>query len=359
MIDSSIIFDTLYRIVTFGHEGGTPTPGRITPLDPPDDFFRIRLVCTVLDACGMCFDRGSSRKKLDFFLTFFQYYMLTKDPLPMEIDFLVQDVFTAIRPQWKLITDLDEAAKSFADAVQSKYRQEASGRVPEDGDDAESSNSDEALEDEDNAAEVDKHDSSGEEGEENGDEPSDIEEGNKSSSEDEQIVVVQEEKKLDPEAEAEFEREFAAMMAESLDSRKSERQSRFDLPLPARRIHRPAVEMADDGSNSGNEAPPTTNTMAFQLMTKRGNRQQVAIELRTFAFWSTLITLQTRTIDLPSDSHFALSMKSQQAAEREEQQRIKTLVLNYDLNDDDQHDGTKHLSLLPIHSANPHVKEIC
>lgn len=32
-------------------------------------------------------------------------------------------------------------------------------------------------------------------------------------------------------------------------------------------------------------------------------------------------------------------MKSQQAAEREEQQRIKNLVLNLDLNDDDQHDG--------------------
>jgi regulator of nonsense transcripts 2 len=33
-------------------------------------------------------------------------------------------------------------------------------------------------------------------------------------------------------------------------------------------------------------------------------------------------------------------MKSQQAAEREEQQRIKNLVLNYDLREDDSHDGT-------------------
>lgn len=32
-------------------------------------------------------------------------------------------------------------------------------------------------------------------------------------------------------------------------------------------------------------------------------------------------------------------MKSQQAAEREEQQRIKNLVLNYDLREDDMHDG--------------------
>lgn len=41
-------------------------------------------------------------------------------------------------------------------------------------------------------------------------------------------------------------------------------------------------------------------------------------------------------------------MKSQQAAEREEQQRIKNLVLNYELNDDDQHDGTDPPLLKPI-----------
>lgn len=38
----------------------------------PDDFFRIRLVCTMLDFCGGYFDRGTAKKKLDFFLTFFQ-----------------------------------------------------------------------------------------------------------------------------------------------------------------------------------------------------------------------------------------------------------------------------------------------
>ena len=41
-------------------------------------------------------------------------------------------------------------------------------------------------------------------------------------------------------------------------------------------------------------------------------------------------------------------MKSQQEAEREEQRRIKDLVLNYDLRDDnDPHDGT--FALAPIY----------
>jgi regulator of nonsense transcripts 2 len=62
-----------------------------------------------------------------------------------------------------------------------------------------------------------------------------------------------------------------------------------------------------------------------------------------------LTHLQTRTIDLPSDSHFAVAMKSQQQAEREEQQRIKNLVLNYDLsNDGDQHDGEAQDFLTPV-----------
>jgi len=41
--------------------------------------------------------------------------------------------------------------------------------------------------------------------------------------------------------------------------------------------------------------------------------------------------MQTRSIDLPADSTFAIAMRTQQEAERAEQQRIKALVLNYDM----------------------------
>ena len=71
LIGSGIIFDTLWSIVTFGHPEGRPMPQQPLPIDMPDDFFRIRLVCVVLDTCGMCFDRGTQKKKLDSFLTFF------------------------------------------------------------------------------------------------------------------------------------------------------------------------------------------------------------------------------------------------------------------------------------------------
>jgi hypothetical protein len=51
---------------------GLPVPGRSSPIDAADDFFRIRLVCALLDTCGACFDKGSTRKKLDQFLVIFQ-----------------------------------------------------------------------------------------------------------------------------------------------------------------------------------------------------------------------------------------------------------------------------------------------
>jgi len=53
-----------------------PLPQLPCPVDMPDDFFRIRLVCVLLDTCGMCFDRGSQKRKLDNFLVFFQVFAL-------------------------------------------------------------------------------------------------------------------------------------------------------------------------------------------------------------------------------------------------------------------------------------------
>lgn len=110
VLNTPVIFDTLWSLITFGHPDGLPIPGRTSPIDAVDDFFRIRLVCTLLDTCGACFDRGSSRKKLDHFLVVFQVskcevawgwadarprqmYILCKDELPMDVEFMVSDTF--------------------------------------------------------------------------------------------------------------------------------------------------------------------------------------------------------------------------------------------------------------------------
>jgi len=83
---------------------------------------------------------------------------------------------------------------------------------------------------------------------------------------------------VDPEDEADFEREYAKMMAESLESRKHERKSTFDVPLPIRRKDRdvPSANEAWNDEPAATNAPPS-GTMAFSLLTKRGNRQQVCL----------------------------------------------------------------------------------
>jgi len=55
---------------------------------------------------------------------------------------------------------------------------------------------------------------------------------------------------------------------------------------------------------------------------------------------------------MPSDSNFAIALKTQQAAEREEQQRIKNLVLRYDLREGEEQDGDSLLESLP---PNPNI----
>jgi hypothetical protein len=79
-------------------------------------------------------------------------------------------------------------------------------------------------------------------------------------------------------------------MAESLESRKFDRKPLFDVPLPMRRKDRDATT-----STESNEPVPVVvaPTMAFSLLTKRGNRQQVSL----------IIHLLLTTLTCQSDSH--------------------------------------------------------
>lgn len=84
--------------------------------------------------------------------------------------------------------------------------------------------------------------------------------------------MTRQEDERDPEAEAEFDRAFDKMMSESLESRKFERKGMFDVPLPMKRSTKETTTGTETGQSSEAVA---SNTMAFSLMTKRGNRQQV------------------------------------------------------------------------------------
>ncbi|KAI8373653.1 armadillo-type protein [Choanephora cucurbitarum] len=305
MIDSPLVFDTLYSIVTFGHEFGRPARERFCPMDAPNDFFRIRLCCTLLDTCGMCFDRGSSKKKLDHFLIFFQMYVLSKNKPPMDVDFMITDTLEMLRPQLSIMTTYEEANEAvdrmFLEQLRSVQGSEGKP-LTEDGFE-ESDASDSSLSDDEGATGQPEDVT-------NEDEFTGEVEVDQSLMEEEEdeVVVLKNKQQLSREEEEDFEREFSKMMSDSIDSRKFEKKTAMlDVPIPMN------LRGSQDRRTIAQEMNRAeTGKMAFTLLTKKGNRQQ------------------TKIMQVPSDSVLAVSTRSKQEAEREEQQQLKKLVLNYE-----------------------------
>ena len=87
--------------------------------DKPDDLFRIRLVCSLLETCGSFFSKGGARKKLDYFIDHFQYYVSIKRLLPCwrvdlngqewpkHYDYLLSDTIQPLRPNLHLVKPLE------------------------------------------------------------------------------------------------------------------------------------------------------------------------------------------------------------------------------------------------------------
>ncbi|KAJ5033311.1 nonsense-mediated mRNA decay factor [Bipolaris maydis] len=309
LVDSPLVFDTLYKLLNYGWEGGYIRPGVYNPLDLPDDYFRIRL-----------------------------YYVCMKEALPMDVEFIVQDAYNLVRPQWKMITDPEEASRAFAEAVKQNYQTTATDKPVEPDDDDVSASDDELDGPDDEDVEMPEGEGDKSSGEEE-DESEDDEPVKQASSdeEEERIVVTRQEDERDPEADAEFDRELAKLMSESAESRKHDRKPVFDVPLPMRRAREAPVNAEDSGGEApAPVAPPSSQTMKFSLLSKRGNRTQ------------------TRSIDLPSDSTFAVAMRNKQQADTEERQRIKSLVLNYNEAREDA-DDTIGLDKTPNPYAQPRL----
>ena len=137
LINSGIIFEQLWSLATFGHPDGRPWPGQVAPLDAGDDYFRIRLICTLLDTCGVCFDRGSLRKKLDDFLVFLNVYVLCKEqPLPMDVDFMLTETLETLRPEFGFKKTFAEAAARLDEMMAANRQKTAQADMEEESDDS-------------------------------------------------------------------------------------------------------------------------------------------------------------------------------------------------------------------------------
>ena len=204
--------------------------------------------------------------------------------MPMDVEFVVQDAFALVRPQWKIAPTLEDAGYKFAEACKENFKNSSFDKAT-DLDETEEIDED---------AEPRNQRSPAPDGENSSDEtqvcptkssstperplikPQESEEGSSDSpdagSEEENIVVTRPEDERDPEADAEFERELAKMMAESVETRKSERRPALDVALPMRRVARDGIGSED---NSNEAMPFDASKTKFSLLSKRGNRPQV------------------------------------------------------------------------------------
>ncbi|KAL4080360.1 armadillo-type protein [Scleroderma yunnanense] len=270
LINSGLVFDTLWLLATFGHPDGHPLPRQPCPLDMPDDFFRIRLICVLLDTVGMCFDHGRQMRKLDNFLVFFQYYVLCKEELPMEVDFMLSDSLEAVRQKLLMPKSIEEAANAVDDMF--NIAMQSAGLAPE----AESG--DESEEDDDDA------DVRSREEDEEEDEGSTA--GHGSTSDDrapspEPVVVLSAQESLGPseDAEADFAKELAKIITESsAESRKIDKKNTWwDTAVLAPGVRKKRAEEHEQDTD-GDTDNATGSVMNFTIITRRGNKQQDKVE---------------------------------------------------------------------------------
>ncbi|XP_021737281.1 regulator of nonsense transcripts UPF2-like [Chenopodium quinoa] len=350
-VDSSVIFETLYLILVFGH--GTAEQD---VLDPPEDCFRIRMVITLLETCGHYFDRGSSRRKLDRFLIHFQRYSLSKGVLPLDIEFDLQDLFADLRPNMSRFTSVEEVNAALAELEEHEGKasserhsdnekrsnsisrnhlvngQGLANGVDENGGghediigDSESDSGSGSIGDGGHDGDDDLDDENHDAGSEIEDDDDDV---GPASDEDGEIHVRQKASAWDPKEESEFDRELKALMQESLESRKLELRSRptLDMMIPmslleSSKDHHGRGLEGESGEDTLEEENGGNREVRVKVLVKRGHKQQ------------------TKQMSIPQDCSLVRSTKQKEAAELEEKQDIKRLVLEYNDREEEELNG--------------------
>ncbi|KAA8525750.1 hypothetical protein F0562_007599 [Nyssa sinensis] len=358
-VDSSVIFDTLYLILVFGH--GTAEQDM---LDPPEDGFRIRMVITLLETCGHYFDRGSSKRKLDRFLIHFQRYILSKGALPLDIEFDLQDLFADLRPNMTRYSSVEEVNAALieleehertvsTDKANSEKHSDTdkppsrstSGSISVNGQNLVNGIEENGGAHEEVVGDSDSDSGSGTFDPEGNDDEEELDEenhdggcdsdddydggGGPASDDDDEIHVRQKVTEIDPQEEADFERELRALMQESLDSRKLELRARpaLNMMIPmnvfegSTKDHHGRGAEGESGDETLDEDAGGSKEVQVKVLVKRGNKQQ------------------TKQMYIPRDCSLVQSTKQKEAAELEEKQDIKRLVLEYNDREEEELNG--------------------
>ncbi|VVD00769.1 regulator of nonsense transcripts 2 [Leptidea sinapis] len=305
LLDSRDVFTVLYSFITFGVSNDHST---ISPLDPPDNVFRIRLVCALLETCGAYFNSGSSKKRLDYFIVFFQNYYWFKysDPywteenqFPIYVKYIYQECLTTLRPKLTLCTSWQQCKDAVEELRQTLY--------PELGDDEQDENEDQGedsiADGLDTIVETDDETDNLVMPEESSDEdPLTENAGNDDNDvQNEEMTCEPRRPAPKPVEDVEFESAFEKMVMENIADRQREnrpQQRDIAVPMTCRQTTKKTYEQLLQGKEG----------VEFVLMVRKGTKPQY------------------KSFNAPPE--LASNLQQQALADKQEMERVKRLTLN-------------------------------
>lgn len=309
LIESNDVFKVLYSLVSFGV---VYDPDFYSTFDPPQNLFRLRLICVLLDTCGEFFNRGPGKLKLDCFILYFQYYFWlkkssttwdTENPFPVTMDYLVTDVLKKLRPNFKKKNCFLEAQKVVL-LLQERLIQQYNLKENEE---SQLSSIDEESDDRQNLDEDD----------------SDVD---STDDEDSDATICSDNtpdepvrRKIEDPEDIDFLESFDKMVSDNIQERTKETtrpQTEISIPFHLKKYSKKTYEQLQNTNED--------NSVNFILMLKKGNKQ-------TF-----------KSLQVPVDSELASNLKSQEMAEQAELRRVKQLTL--DINNRQEEEDYKDLA---------------
>ncbi|KAI8428186.1 hypothetical protein MSG28_002421 [Choristoneura fumiferana] len=305
LLDSRDVFNVLYSFITFGVTNDHNT---VSPLDPPDSVFRIRLVCALLETCGAYFNSGSSKKRLDYFLVFFQnyYWFKCSDPcwteenkFPIYVKYIYQECLTTLRPKLTLFTDWQQCKDAIEDLRQTLYPElgeEDQYDNEDQGDDSVNDGLDTIVETDDETDNPQLMDESSD------DEPLTENAGNDDNEvQSDEMSNEPRRPAHKPVEDVEFESAFEKMVLENIAERQREnRPQQRDIAVPM--TNRQTTKKTYDQLLQGEEG------VEFVLMVRKGTKPQY------------------KSFNAPPE--LASNLQQQALADKQEKERVKRLTLN-------------------------------
>jgi len=352
MVESSVIFKVLYTLITFGV---SYDPSVESELDQPDHLLRLRLVLTILDTCGVFFSSGLSKKRLDYYLHYLQYYYWYKrslpnwnddNPFPVEIDFGMKDMLLSLRPKLNPHPNLQEAADALEN-LEKELMSKLNQAMPDlhmDGvlsEDNLGCIEEEDVDEADDIGEMEDYDMMDEERSLSRS-VSQLTTRGEATQPDEDIqnddrVVVTAPRKAQCPEDDDFMAALDRMVAENINERGKEKPPAVDISIPWQvkvSLKKPtdgtdknclgdalggelggALAVAEASATTTMASSPPSGegetTMAFFLMTRKGNKAQF------------------KNLAVPTDSELAQNLRNRELAERVEKERVKKLTLDF------------------------------